>query len=308
MQKYFVKRILWIIPTLWVIATLTFFFLRLIPGGPFDQERQLPPEIKKNLEKRYGLDKPLPIQYLHYLKGLSMGDPGPSLKYLGRGTQDIIRETFPVSLQLGTLAMAMALLLGIPMGVLAAASQNSRFRFWDTIFLFITSCSISMPNFVFASLLILFFSFTLKWLPPALWEGPTYALMPALTLALYPMAYIARLIRSSMMDSLKEDYIQTARAKGVKEWQIIFKHAFRNSLTSAVSIIGPITAALITGSFIVEYIFAIPGMGQYFVTAVTNRDYPLVLGVTMVYAVFIIVLNLLVDLAYTRLDPRIKLT
>ena len=304
MIHFTLKRILWSIPTLWLIATLTFLFLRLIPGGPFDQERQLSPEIQQNLEKRYGLDQPLLIQYFRYLNGLIHLDPGPSLKYLGRSTKEIISETLPISIQLGLLALFLAVILGMPLGILAAAKKNTKI---DQAVILITSISISLPNFVFAAFLVLIFSFQLQWLPPALWEGPRYMVMPALCLALYPLAYIARLTRTALLDSLSQEFIQTARAKGLKESQIILKHALKNSLTSVVSILGPITAALITGSFIIEYIFAIPGMGQYFVTAVTNRDYPLVLGVTMVYSLFVIFFNFLVDCSYRLLDPRVKL-
>jgi oligopeptide transport system permease protein len=292
---------------LWVIATLTFFFLRLIPGGPFDRERKLPPEIQENIARRYGLDQPLAHQYLRFLKGVVQGDPGPSLKYLGRSTKEILAETFPVSLHLGALALALAFFLGVPLGIASAGVRSRGKRNWDRGFLFFTSSLISLPNFVCAALMILLFSYHLKLLPPALWEGPRYLVMPALTLALYPMAYFARLTRSALLEALAQDYVQTARAKGVSELRVLFHHALRNSLSSVVSILGPMAAALITGSFIVEYIFAIPGMGQYFVTAVTNRDYPLVLGVTLIYALLVILLNLLVDVAYLGLDPRIKL-
>jgi oligopeptide transport system permease protein len=307
MKIFFLRRILGAIPTLWIIATLTFLFLRLIPGGPFDQERQLPPEIQANLAARYGLDQTLWVQYKIYLFNLCQGDPGPSLKYLGRSTGDIIGQTLPVSLQLGLVALVLAVVVGFPLGILAGTSKATGKDAWDKFVLGITSFGISMPNFVFAAGLILLCSHGLKILPPALWEGPRSMVLPALSLSLYPMAYIARLTRSALFETLNEEYIQTARAKGLGEWQVVMHHALRNSLSSVVSILGPITAALITGSFIVEYIFAIPGMGQYFVTAVTNRDYPLVLGVTMVYAVLVILMNLLVDCAYAWLDPRVKL-
>ena len=298
------KRILWAIPTLWIIATLTFFFLRLIPGGPFDQERQYPPEIQANIQAKYGLDQPMIVQYGRYLNGLIHGDPGPSLKYLGRSTRDIIAETLPISLQLGSLALFLSLIIGLPLGILGATRYRTA---WDRTVIYLTSLGISLPNFVLAAVLVMIFSYKLKILPPALWEGPRYMLMPAFTLAVYPMAFIARLSRTALIETLQKDFILTARAKGLSERSVILKHALKNAMTGVVSVLGPLTAALITGSFIVEKIFAIPGMGQYFVTAVTNRDYPLVLGVTLVYAVFVIAMNFIVDWLYTVIDPRVRM-
>lgn len=305
MRRFLFKRTLTAIPTLWLIATLTFFFLRWIPGGPFDRERQLPPEIRANLDKRFGLDRPLVEQYGNYLKNLARGQTGPSFKYLGRDTRDIIADTLPVSMQLGGLALLLSVAMGIPLGVWAAARRG---RWSDTTVLLATSLGVALPSFVVAAALVYLFAVELKWLPPALWEGAAYMIMPAFTLALYPTATIARLTRSALLETLAQDFIKTARAKGASERRVIWRHALRASLSSVVSYFGPLTAALITGSFIVEYMFAIPGMGQYFVTAVTNRDYPLVLGVTMVYAAFVVLTNFLVDCAYTLLDARVRLS
>lgn len=303
MLSFVVKRVLWAIPVLWVVATLTFILLHLVPGGPFDTEKTLPPEIKANIEAKYHLDKPLPVQYALYLGDLIRGDFGPSYKYLGRSVNHIIGDSFPVSLQLGLLTVLISLVLGVGLGIAAAARRNS---WMDHLGMLLATAGMSLPSFVFGSILIMLFSHQLQIFPAALWEGWRYMILPAFTLALLPAAYIARLTRASMLDVLDRDFIRTVRAKGVGEGSVILKHALKNSLTPVVSFLGPLIAALVTGSFVVEFIFSIPGMGKFFITAVTNRDYPLIMGVTQVYAALIIFANIGVDLLYGLLDPRMR--
>lgn len=305
MWAYFFKRLLQGVPVLLVVATVTFLLMHAVPGGPFDRDKKLPPEIMANIEAKYHLDKPVWQQYLLYLGQVVRGDFGPSYKYIGRDVSDIIRDTFPVSLTLGLCAVLVTLVLGIPAGVLSAARQNS---IWDRSCIFIATLGISLPSFVLGALLILIFSHQLHLLPPALWEGPRHIILPALALGAGFAGYIARLTRSTILEVMATDYIRTARAKGLSETTVLIKHALRNSLSPIVSVMGPLTAGLITGSFVIEFIFSIPGMGNYFITAVTNRDYPLIMGVTLVYAVLIVLANIFVDLIYMKLDPRVVLS
>lgn len=304
MLGYFFKRILHGLPVILVVATLTFLILRVVPGGPFDRDKKLPPEIIANIEAKYHLDKPLAQQYLLYLKQAMKGDLGPSYKYVGRNVSDILKETFPVSLTLGLCAVLVTLVLGIPAGVLAVVGRDT----WvDRCCIFFATLGISLPSFVIGTLLILVFSHQLQWLPPALWEGPRHIVMPAFALGAGFAGYIARLTRSTLLEVMEQDFIRTARAKGLHESTVILKHALINAASPVVSVMGPLTAGLVVGSFVIEYIFSIPGMGNYFITAVTNRDYPLIMGVTLVYAVMIVLANIIVDLIYLKLDPRVKL-
>ncbi len=305
MWAYFFKRLLHGVPVLLAVATVTFLLMHAVPGGPFDRDKKLPPEIIANIEAKYHLDKPVWQQYLLYIKQVVQGDLGPSYKYIGRDVSDIIRDTFPVSLTLGLCAVLVTLGLGIPAGLLSAARQNS---VWDRTCIFIATLGISLPSFVLGALLILVFSHQLHLLPPALWEGPRHIILPALALGAGFAGYIARLTRSTVLEVLTTDYIRTARAKGLSESMVLVKHALKNSVSPIVSVMGPLTAGLVTGSFVIEYIFSIPGMGNYFITAVTNRDYPLIMGVTLVYAVLIVLANILVDLIYMKLDPRVSLS
>jgi len=297
------KRFFISLLTLWCIATLTFFFLRLIPGGPFDKDRQLPPEIRLNIEKRFGLDQPLFVQYRRYIVGATRGDFGPSFKYLGRSTTEIIRDTLPISAHLGGLALLFAVGLGVPLGFLAAHFHR---RWPDRSLLFFTTLGTSLPQFVIASALVLFFCFWTKILPPALWEGPRYYFLPALTLSLYPLCVMLGLTRRLVLNTMFQDYVRTARAKGQSDLGILRDHILKAISPSLLTVLGPMAAMLITGSFIVEMLFAIPGMGQHFITAVSNRDYPLVLAVTLVNATFIIFFNFLVDGFYAWLDPQAR--
>ena len=303
MTRFVLRRVLWAIPVLWVVATLTFILMQVVPGGPFDKDKPLPPEIKANVEAKYHLDKPVGYQYLLYLQALLRGDLGPSYKYVGRDVSDIIKETLPVSLHLGILALGVAIMVGFILGILAVVKPYS---WMDRSGMFMATIGISIPNFVIGGVLILFLSHVYKIFPPALWEGWRHTLLPALTLGLGPAAFIARLLRSSILETLHQDFVRTARAKGLSEGVILLKHVLKNSVMPVVTFLGPLTATLVTGSFIVEYLFAIPGMGKFFITAVTNRDYPLIMGVTLVYAVIILLANFLVDIAYAYLDPRVR--
>ena len=304
MISYIVRRLLWGIPVLLTVATLTFVMLHLVPGGPFDKEKSLPPEIRANVEAKYYLDRPLWEQYVRYLGGIFRGDLGPSYKYVGRNVNDIIYETLPVSVELGLWAILLSLILGLTAGIFSATWPGT----WlDRASSFLAVVGISVPSFVLGGIFIMVFAFSLQILPPALWEGWRYVILPALTLSLLPAAYFARLVRSSLLETLQRDFIVTARAKGLTFKKVVMKHALMNSLSPVVVFLGPMTAALVTGSFVIEYIFSVPGMGRFFITAVTNRDYPLIMGVTLVYTVLIIISNILADVCLAWLDPRIRL-
>lgn len=304
MIGFILRRLVWGIPVLWLVATLTFALMHVVPGGPFDQEKRLPPEIKANVDAKYRLDQPLLKQYFYYLRDLLQGDLGPSYKYIGRNVNDIIRDTLPVSMQLGLWAVLFATMAGVGAGIAAAARP---FSWLDHASMLLATLGISVPSFVLGTFLIMIFSYQFHFFPAALWEGWRHEILPAVTLALLPASYIARLTRSSMLEVIHKDFIRTARAKGLSERQVLFKHALKNSMTPVVSFLGPLIATLVTGSFVVEFIFSIPGMGKFFITAVTNRDYPLIMGVTLVYAVLIVVANILVDVVYTWVDPRMRI-
>lgn len=304
MLAYIIKRVFNAVLVLWVVITITFGLMHAIPGGPFTVEKSLPPVVLKSIEERYKLNDPLYKQYGDYLVNLVQGDLGPSFKYPGRSVNDIIKDGFPVSFQLGMEAVLIAVIIGIPAGILAAVKQG---KWQDHVVNFCTTLGVAVPSFVVAALLIYVLSTKLHLLPSAMWEGWQYQIMPALALSGMPMSFIARLTRSSMLDVLGQDYIKTARAKGLSRLTVLFKHALPNSLIPVITYIGPMAAGILTGSFVIESIFAIPGLGQYFVTSIYNRDYTVILGVTIFYSVIVIVLNMLVDLIYPLLDPRIKI-
>jgi len=301
--RYALGRLLAGVLVLWVVATLTFALLRFLPGGPFDKERTLPPEIMRNLERRYSLDGSLSEQYLDYLGGLARGDFGPSYKYVGRDVADILREALPVSLQLGALAFAIAAAGGIALGLAAGARRDSLL---DRALALGSLVGVSAPSFVIGASGILLFGLALGWLPAGLWEGPLYAVLPACTLAALPLAYATQLTRAQVVAAMEQDWVRTARALGVPESRVRRRHVLRNALLAVMTYFGPLLATLLTGSFVVEKVFAVPGMGRFFVTAVGNRDYPLVLGVTLVYGALVVLANLVVDLLYAWLDPRIR--
>lgn len=301
---YIIKRIFNAFIVLWIVITITFFLMHAIPGGPFTAEKSLPPYVLHSIEERYKLNDPLYKQYGDYLCNLVQGDLGPSFKYPGRSVNDIIKDGFPVSFKLGIEAILIAIIIGIPAGILAGVKKD---KWQDRAVNFFTTLGVAVPSFVVAALLIYVLSTKLHLLPAAMWNGWRYEIMPALALSGMPMSFIARLTRSSMLDILSQDYIKTARAKGLSWSKVLIKHALPNSLIPVVSYLGPMTASILTGSFVIETIFAIPGLGQYFVTSIYNRDYTVILGVTIFYSVIVIVLNMVVDLLYPLLDPRIKI-
>ncbi|MEL0004667.1 MAG: ABC transporter permease subunit [Opitutales bacterium] len=305
MRKLLLSRLLQAIPTLWVIATLTFFMTRFAPGGPFDSEKAIAEEIRVKLESHFGLDRPLFEQYLIYLQNLLHGDLGPSFKYPEWDVSELIATAFPVSLTLGILSLLIALCIGIPIGMIAALRRNS---WMDYLPMSLSMAGICLPTFVLGPLLIFALSTNLGVLPPLGWYGPGDWVLPSLTLGLFYAAYIARLTRAGMLETLQLDYIRTARAKGANSWRILTKHAAKGGLLPVVTFLGPAFAGLITGSFVIESIFFIPGLGKFFVTAAFNRDYTMVLGTVLFYATLIIFLNLLVDILQAWLDPKARQT
>ncbi len=305
MGAYVTRRILTSIPTLLVIITIAFFMMRIAPGGPFDRERALPVEIERNVLKAYNLDQPLILQYRDYLLGILHGDFGPSFKYRDFTVAELLATGFPASLRVGGIAILLAVLVGITLGTLAALRQNSGF---DHAVMATAMTGITIPNFVMAPLLTLIFGVYLSWLPVAGWNNgaPRNLILPVIALALPQIAYIARLTRGSMIEVLHTNYVRTARAKGLREQLVVVRHALKGALLPVVSYLGPATAQVVTGSVVIETIFGIPGMGRYFVQGALNRDYTLVMGTVIAYAVLIIALNLLVDLLYGLLDPKVK--
>lgn len=302
---YVTKRIFEAALTLFVIATVVFLLLRFIPGGPFDSEKALPAEVKANIEAKYKLNEPLLVQYGDYLYKIAHFDFGESYKYVGRPITDIVAESFPVSVQLGIYSLLISFLIGIPLGVIAAANHNKPL---DTIAMGFAISGVALPSFFVAPIMVLIFSFWLEWLPPALWDGPANYIMPVLILGIRPAAQIARLTRSSVLDVIRADYVRTAYAKGLEQKVVLFKHVLRNSLIPVITVSGPLIASILTGSFVIEQIFAIPGMGKHTIQSMTNRDYPLVMALALLYGALLVVANLIVDLLYVVIDPRIKLS
>jgi oligopeptide transport system permease protein len=301
---YILKRLLLAIVTVWVVITVTFFVTRAVPGGPFMSEKALTAEAQAALEAKYGLDKPVGEQYVTYLKDIvTEFDFGPSLKQRGRTVTEVIMDGMGVSIKLGLIAAFSALAVGIVLGSIAALRRN---RFIDKVIMVITTAFVSMPSFIMGSLLLVIFAIKLAILP-ANGEAAGGLFLPIVTLALYPMAYITRLTRSSMLDVLGQDYIRTAKAKGVSGVKVIFGHALKNSLIPVITYFGPMLAYIVTGSLVVEKIFAVPGIGRAFVNSITGRDYPLIMGTTIVLAVLIVIMNLVSDILYKVVDPRITL-
>ena len=305
MLRYTLRRLLGAIPTLFLVIVLAFLLVHAAPGGPFDDERALPAEIEENIAAAYHLDEPLPMQFLRYVGGVVRGDFGPSYSYRDYTVSELIGRSFPVSVQLGLLAMLLATVTGVGMGIIAALKRNSAL---DKIVMGVAMTGISIPVFVIAPVLVLFLAVKLQWLP-ASWtgsEGGSRLLLPVLSLALPQIAYIARLTRASLIEVLSSDFIRTARAQGLGTAAIVRYHALKPAMLPVLSYMGPAVAAILTGSVVVEEIFGIPGVGQLFVRASLNRDYTLVLGVVIFYAALIVLLNLVVDLLYGAIDPRIR--
>ena len=301
MLKYIVKRILLALLTVLIICTITFFTMHAVPGGPFNSEKALDKATIKALEERYDLDKPVIVQFGLYMKGLVQGDFGVSLKN-GRVISDIIKDSFPISAKLGLMAMVVALTLGTVFGSLAALKRNTII---DRIIVFFSTLFTAVPSFILATLLLYIFCSKLQWIPAWSVNNQNYTL-PVIALAAYPMAYTTRLAKTSMLDALSQDYIRTAKAKGVSKWLIIFKHALRNSLIPVITYAGPQIAYIITGSMVIETIFTVGGIGRQFVTAINERDYTLIMATTVFLATIMVIANLICDLLYKLVDPRIK--
>lgn len=303
MAFYLLKKGSILLFSLFVVATMTFFLMHAIPGDPFTQDRAIPEEILQAMYKHYGLDQPLIVQYGKYLKGLITLDLGPSFKYQGRTVNDIIREGFPVSLALGMEALFFAVISGITLGAIASFKH---LRWQDHLTMVVAVLGISVPSFILATFLQYLFAMKLDLLPVARWGTFSQTILPALSLAALPMAFIARLTRANMIEVMQQDYIQTAKSKGLNSFQILWRHVLRNALLPVITYLGPLTAAVLTGSFAVEKIFGIPGLGQWFVMCITNRDYTVIMGTTVFYSAILMLAVFLVDILYCFLDPRIK--
>ncbi|WP_092473496.1 ABC transporter permease [Desulfotruncus arcticus] len=304
MAQYLLRRVTTMILAMWLIVTVTFIIMHSIPGGPFASVKKVPAAIKHNMEERYHLNDPLGKQYIDYLNHLVHLDLGPSFKYEYRTVNDIIRESFPISATLGSLAIAFSLIVGLLAGIISALRQN---RWQDYLAMVLATLSFSVPSFILSGLLMYLFAYKLKLLPPAMWGTWQQAVLPTLALAALPTAFIARLMRSNMLEVLQQDYMKTARAKGLSERVIVLRHGVRNAILPVVTYLGFLVTEVLLGSFVVESIFAIPGLGSWFVTSVLNRDYTVILGVTIFFSAFLMLMNFLVDLAYVAIDPRIKL-
>ncbi len=305
MMRLAAMRLLWAVPTLWVVITITFFLMRVAPGGPFDTEQPLNPVIEAQMRERYGLDQPLLTQYGRFLSGVVQGDFGPSYKYKDLSVCELILDGLPVSATLGSLALLLAVIFGLPLGMIAGLNQNKPL---DTLVMGISMLGITVPPFVMAPLLALLFGIMLRWLPVGGWNDGHWPnlVLPVIALALPQLAAIARLTRGSLLDVLRQNYIRTARAKGLPWRTILSRHALKPTLMPVISYLGPAAAGLLTGSVVIEVVFGLPGIGRYFVNASLNRDYTLVLGVVIAYAALLILFNLLVDIAYGWLDPRVR--
>ena len=304
MLKYVAKRIGLAIVTIWAVATITFFLMNMVPGGPFLSEKAISPQATAALEAKYGLDKPLFQQYLTYITDALHGDFGDSLKQRGRTVMDIILMKFPVSARLGGVSVLVSLLIGIPLGCIAALKRG---KFLDSLISVVATCGIAVPSFVICTVLLYFLGVNLQLLPTMGLTSWKHYIMPVMALSFYPTAYIMRLMRSSMLDVLGQDYMRTARAKGLSGGVILFKHALRNAVLPVVTYVGPMLAYTVTGSFVVEKIFTIPGLGGEFIKAINGRDYTLIMGTPIFLSTLIIIMNVVVDIVYKIVDPRIKL-
>ena len=303
MTVFILKRLLSLVPTLFVVMTSAFFMMRLAPGSPFAQERALDPKVKANLDAKYGLDKPIHVQYWNYLKNFVRGDLGASAKFKAWGVTEIVKQAFLISATLGTCALAFAVVFGMGAGVIAAVKQNSLV---DHAAMAVAMTGISIPNFVLAPFLIVLFAFRLGWLPPGLWGTPQQVLLPALVTGLPYAAYIARLTRAGMLEVLNQDFVRTARAKGLAVPRVVLKHALKNASLPVVTFLGPATAGILTGSIVVERIFNLAGLGTFFVQGALNRDYPLLMAVVVLYFGVLAIMNTAIDIAYSWLDPRVR--
>ena len=303
MVKYFAKRLGMMLAAMLAIIVLTFCLMHAVPGGPFTSDRKATPEVEAALNEKFGLNDPLPVQLLRYMDGLLHGDFGPSYKYTGKTVNEFIETGFPVSAKIGLITVVFVLLAAIPMGIFAAVKNG---KWQDMLIMAVATIGVTIPSFVIASLLIYFFSHQLGW-TPAYWDwSATGYILPVVALGGYSVSYLARLMRSSLLEVMGQDYIRTARAKGLSEFKVITRHALRNALLPIITVLGPTVAGLLTGSFVIETIFAIPGLGKWFVNGVSQRDYTTIMGITIFYAAFLMAMTLIVDIFYCLIDPRIK--
>ncbi len=303
MISYLTRRILWIIPVLFVVSVITFFLMHSVPGGPWDREKRLPASVTTRLNAEYGLDQPLVVQYVRWAGDFVTGDLGPSYRYTDRRVNDIVADGLPTTVQLGVMAFLLATIVGIPLGIFAALGHN---RWPDYLSTSISIIGIATPSFVLGILLIVLFSVQLGWFPTGGWKGPQYWVLPTVALAGFPIAVIARYTRASMLEVTRKDYIRTAHSKGLANQSVVSRHMIRNALIPVVTILGPTLAFLVTGSFIIERIFNIPGVGQFYLNSIQTRDYSLLMAMTVLYAFAVAFLNVVVDVLYAYIDPRIR--
>jgi oligopeptide transport system permease protein len=300
---YLVRRILWIIPVLFAVSVITFVLMHSVPGGPWDKEKRLPQAVEDRLNAEYGLDQPLVIQYINWAGDFVTGDLGPSYRYRDRRVNDIVADGLMTTVQLGLMAFTLAVVVGIPLGIIAALGHN---RWPDYLSTSVSIIGIATPSFVLAILLVVVFSVQLGWFPTSGWKGPQYWVLPTIALAGFPIAVIARYTRASMLEVTRKDYIRTADSKGLRRRAVVSRHMIRNALIPVVTILGPTLAFLVTGSFIIERIFAIPGIGRFYIESISTRDYGLLMAMTMLYAFAVAFLNVVVDILYAYIDPRIR--
>ena len=303
MIRYITRRLLWIIPVLFAVSVITFLLMHAVPGGPWAREKALPDAVEARLNAKYGLDQPLYEQYGRWAIAFATGDLGPSYRYQDRTVNDIVADGFWVTFQLGIMAFGLAVIVGIPLGILAALGHN---RWPDYLTTSISILGVTTPSFVLGILLIVFFSVQLGWFPTGGWEGPETWVLPTIALAGFPIAVIARYTRASMLEVTRKDYIRTAQSKGIGGRAVVSRHMIRNALIPVVTILGPTLAFLVTGSFIIETIFSVPGIGRFYVSAISQRDYSLLMAMTILYAFTVAFLNVVVDVLYAYIDPRIR--
>ncbi len=303
MISYITRRILWIIPVLFAVSVITFILMHSVPGGPWDREKRLPAATEARLNAQYGLDQPLPVQYVTWAADFITGDLGPSYRYQDRRVNDIVADGLPVTVHLGLMAFFLAVLVGIPLGIFAALGHN---RWPDYLSTSVSIIGISTPSFVLGILMTVFFAVQLRWFPTGGWKGPEYWVLPTVALAGFPIAVIARYTRASMLEVTRKDYIRTAHSKGIRNDSVVSRHMIRNALIPVVTILGPTLAFLVTGSFIIERIFNIPGVGRFYIDSIATRDYSLLMAMTMLYAFAVAFLNVVVDVLYAYIDPRIR--
>jgi oligopeptide transport system permease protein len=301
--SYIARRFLWIVPVLFTVSIITFFLMHAVPGGPWDSEKRLPAGVQARLNAQYGLDKPLYEQYLQWAGGYVQGDLGPSYRSRDRRVNDIVADGIAATVQLGLMAFALSVVVGIPLGIFAALGHN---RWPDYLSTGISVIGIATPSFVLAILLIVVFAITLDWFPTGGWKGPSYWVLPTVALAGFPIAVIARYTRASMLEITRKDFIRTAQSKGLRDRAVVTRHMIRNALIPVVTVLGPILAFLVTGSFIIETIYSVPGVGRFYISAISTRDYSLLMAMTLLYAFAVAALNVVVDVLYAYIDPRIR--